>query len=72
MLILANTNQDLDDLGDIEGLDDFDFTADGMNETIGENDEFDSQPFDVSAESQAESQDLFVTSYTMVLHILTT
>ena len=53
-------------MGDIEGLDDFDFTADGMNETIGENDEFDSQPFDVSAESQAESQDLFVTSYTMV------
>ena len=39
-------------MGDIEGLDDFDFTGDGMNETIGETEEFGSQPFDATADSQ--------------------
>ena len=46
--------QDIDDLGEIDGLDDFDFTADGLNEAIGENegDQFGSQPFDTSGDSQ--------------------
>ena len=54
--------QEIDDLGEIDGLDDFDFTADGLNETIGENerDEFGSQPFDTSADSQ-EMLELYFT-----------
>lgn len=47
-------------MGDIEGLDnDFDFTGDGMDETAGENEEFGSQSFDATA----DSQDLLVTYY---------